>query len=236
MKKKAIVFGATGYTGREVVRILAEQGVETIAHVRPDSSRGEEWRERFESQSARVDRSPWELSALESLLGEEAPDGVFFLIGTTRKRDQASEADESYEAIDYGLCQLVVDACVSSGQAPLFVYLSAMGVRPGSPSAYYKARWKAEEAVRGSGLPAILARPGMITGPGRDDPRPLERLGGALADVAAGGLRLLGAKRTADRWASTDNTELATALVGLYLGGEARGAVEAEDLKGWELH
>ena len=34
----AFVAGATGYTGREVVRLLAERGVRTLAHVRPDSS------------------------------------------------------------------------------------------------------------------------------------------------------------------------------------------------------
>ena len=45
----AFVAGATGFTGREVVAELVRRGVRTLAHVRPDSSRLDEWRERFEA-------------------------------------------------------------------------------------------------------------------------------------------------------------------------------------------
>ena len=50
----AFVAGATGYTGREVVRVLLERGVRTVAHVRPDSPHVDEWRSRFEAQGAAV--------------------------------------------------------------------------------------------------------------------------------------------------------------------------------------
>ena len=40
----AFVAGATGFTGREVVRLLVERGVPAVAHVRPDSPRLEEWK------------------------------------------------------------------------------------------------------------------------------------------------------------------------------------------------
>ena len=45
----AFVAGATGFVGRAVVPALRRAGVTTIAHVRPDSARLDEWRKRFAS-------------------------------------------------------------------------------------------------------------------------------------------------------------------------------------------
>ncbi len=230
-ERRAMVFGATGYTGREVVRLLVETGAQTVAHVRPGSSRGAEWAEVFREQGAEVVECPWEEGVLMEALREAEPEVVFFLVGTTKSADRRSEEDLSYEAIDYGLCRMLVDACVATGLGPRFVYLSAMGVREGSRSAYYQARYRAEEAVKESGLSYVIARPGMITGPDRDESRPMERAGGVVSDVIAGGLRLMGAGRLADRYGATDNTELATALVELGLGEGESQVVEAEDLK-----
>ena len=56
---RAFVGGATGHTGREVVRQLCERGVETIAHVRPNSSKLNDWLNRFEGWGASVDTSAW---------------------------------------------------------------------------------------------------------------------------------------------------------------------------------
>jgi uncharacterized protein YbjT (DUF2867 family) len=60
----AFVAGATGFTGREVVRVLRERKVDTVAHVRPDSAKLEAWRARFEAQGARVDTTAWETDAM----------------------------------------------------------------------------------------------------------------------------------------------------------------------------
>ena len=55
----AFVAGATGYTGREVVRQLAGEGGRVIAHVRPDSGRRDDWQQRFTAMGAEVDFTPW---------------------------------------------------------------------------------------------------------------------------------------------------------------------------------
>ena len=57
----AFVAGATGYTGREVVRLLAERGIETYAHIRPDSKS----RARFEQQFTALE------SAMASLQSQQ---------------------------------------------------------------------------------------------------------------------------------------------------------------------
>ena len=83
---RVFVAGATGYTGREVVRRCAELGAETVAHVRPDSARIHEWERRFGALGARVDATPWELQAMCATLVRLRPTHVFALLGTTRAR------------------------------------------------------------------------------------------------------------------------------------------------------
>ncbi len=233
MTKTAFVTGATGYTGRAVVRILHERGVETVAHIRPGSSKREEFTDRFQDLGADVDCTPWEEDAMAQTIARIAPDVLFFLVGTTRARDRKSDGDAGYEAVDYGLLKLLVDACTAGDASPKFVYLSAMGVKEGAMTAYYRARYRAEETLKECGLPYIIARPAMITGPDRRESRPMEKLGAFFTDAASATLGVVGARRLAARYRSTDATELATALVDLALDDEATNRiVESEELKG----
>jgi len=212
----AFVAGATGYTGREVVRELVARGVRAVAHVRPDSSRVDEWRARFEAAGAAVDTTPWADAAMTNTLSALQPTHVFSLLGTTRARRRASASRgkaESYESIDYGLTALLIRAAVASGSKPRFVYLSSIGVREHSTNPYLVARWRAESLLRASGLPYTIARPSFITGPGRDESRPLERAGAGVANVIAGLARVVGARRFAGSVQSLTGAELATGLV-----------------------
>lgn len=232
MRQRAMVFGATGFVGREVVPALLEKGVEVVAHVRPDSGRLEEWRGRFEEQGASVDETPWEEAAMAKTLAREKPDLVFCCIGTTKARERATGGAATYEAIDYGLTKLLLDACLAAEISPRFVYISAMGTSAKALGAYMEARFRAEEAIRTSGLPFIIARPPVIAGPGRDEARYLEQIGGVAMNIFAGGLSLMGAKRLGDRYRSTDNVELAKMLVKGALEAKEKGVIlESEDLK-----
>ena len=213
----AFVAGATGYTGREVVRVLVARGVRTVAHVRPDSPRVDEWRTRFEQAGAAVDSTPWGDGEMAVTLSSLQPTHVFSLLGTTRARRRASRAarrsDESYETIDYGLTAMLIRAAVASGSRPRFVYLSALGVREDATNQYLAARWRAESVLRASGLPYMIARPSFITGPDRDESRPAERIVASIVDAAAGVARLFGARRLAGSVQSMTGAELAEGLV-----------------------
>jgi len=235
--KAAFVAGATGFTGREVVRLLLENGVPTVAHVRPDSGRLEGWKGRFSGLGAQVDATAWERSALADTLSRTRPAYVFALLGTTRARMREAArlgrdpASWSYEAVDYGLTALLIEAVKEAGLAPRLVYLSAAGVKKGSRSAYYKARCQAEEALRSSGLPYTIARPSIITGPGRDDNRPIETVSAAVADRLLSAAAFLGARPLRARYASTTNVRLAEALVRLALDPKAENRIfESEAL------
>jgi uncharacterized protein YbjT (DUF2867 family) len=233
----AFVAGATGFTGREVVRLLVERGIPAVAHVRPDSPRLEEWKMRFSAMGAEVDATSWDRTAMTETLRRIRPGLVFALLGTTRARmHEARRAgrdprSQSYEAVDYGLTALLIEAVKEAGLSPRIVYLSAAGVREAARASYYKARVKVEALLRSSGLAFTIARPSIIAGPGRDDSRPLEGLAARVGDGLLAAAGLLGARRFQARYASTTNVRLAAALVRLALDPAAAGGIfESEEL------
>ncbi len=216
---RAFVAGATGYTGRAVVAELRARGIATFAHVRPDSSRIAEFRERFEALGAELDTTAWEPEAIADTLRRRAPTLVFALLGTTRSRARAEgmAAQQAYARVDYGLTKWLVDGAAACTPKPRFVYLSAVGVSPDSKNAYIAARARAELALRESGLPWTIARPAIITGSDRDDERPLERIAAAVGDGVLALAGVLGASQLRARWRSTDAATLGRGLVRVAL-------------------
>ena len=230
-KPTAFVTGATGFVGRAVVPALIAEGARVVAHVRPDSSRLAEWRERFAAQGAEVDATPWETAAMTATLTRLAPTHVYFLIGTTRARaGKEGIGGDAYQAIDYGLCKILVDAAVACGARPRVVLLSSVGVGADARAPYLRAHWMSEEAVRSSGLPWRIARPSFIAGPGRDDARPAERIGAAVSDgvLAVAGLV---APRMRARFRSTTPEILGGALARHGLAAGPDRVLEGDDLR-----
>lgn len=228
---RVFVAGATGHVGRRVVAALRDRGVEVIAHVRPSSARLDEWRARFGELGAAVDTTEWDTAAMTATLAARAPTHVMCLVGTTRKQAAREQVDgDPYVAIDFGLTKLLVDAAVASGCAPRFVLLSSVGVAEQARSKYMKGKWLAEECVRASGLPWRIARPSMIAGGGRDEGRPFERAGIAVARglIAVAGLV---AHKTGARYRATTADRLAPALVRVALDDGGDRVIENEDLR-----
>jgi uncharacterized protein YbjT (DUF2867 family) len=211
------VLGATGFVGREVVRQLAVRATPVVAHVRPKSAA--EWAPKLEALGAKVDRSEWDAAALSAAIDAAGARQLYILIGTTRSRAKAESVDgDIYEKIDYGLTRIAVDAALGSKAKPRLVYLSGLGADPNARGAYMKARGKAEDAVRSSGLPWVIARPAIITGE-RDESRPGERAGAIVGDglLAVAGLF---SKNLRDKWRSTTPDVLASALIRIGEGSE----------------
>jgi nucleoside-diphosphate-sugar epimerase len=198
-----------------------------VAHVRPDSSRVDDWRQRFDQLGAEVDTTAWQLEAMTTTMERLRPSHVFALLGTTQKRARHAgmDARQAYETIDYGLTRLLLDAVVAAGLCPRFVYLSSAGVSERSRSPYMQARVRAEAAIRQSGVSYTIARPSFITGSDRDDSRPMERVGAAVLDGVLAGASLFGGKRLRQRYASTSNDVLARSLVRLAWDEQARDRV-----------
>lgn len=229
------VAGATGYTGREVVRVLAARGVPTWAHVRPESPKLGEWRARFEGLGAHVDATPWALDAMTATMAQLAPTHVFALLGTTRSRAKAAEGRgerSDYEAVDWGLTVMLLEAIERAGVKSKFIYLSSAGAGPSARGAYLEVRHRVESRLRASSVPWVSARPSIITGEDRDEERPLERVAAVLGDGALSLAGALGAKGLRDRYRSTTNVVLASALVRIALDPSKKNeVVESEALR-----
>ena len=230
------VAGATGLTGRAVVRHLIAAGARAIAHVRPDSPLLDEHRAELERIGASVDITPWDQAAITTALRAHAPDWVFSLLGTTKKRLRAASArgqdpeSESYEAVDYGLSALLRRASEACGHAPRFVYLSAVGVDPDGDTAnrYLQARARMERELREGALPYTIVRPGFITGD-RDESRPGESIGAGVTNGLLAVAGVFGAKGLRDRYRSITGDALGRACVQLALDPDAENGTYGGD-------
>ncbi|MBX3249138.1 MAG: NAD(P)H-binding protein [Myxococcales bacterium] len=230
---RAFVVGATGLTGRAVVRALRDRGVETIAHVRSDSKELAAWRERFGALGARVDATPWDETAMLARLAAMRPTHVFALLGTTKARARRAAregARESYEAVDYGLTARLLRAAQTCGSRPRFIYLSSMGVTAATRSPYLAARHRLETELQASELPWIIARPSFIVGE-RDESRPLEAVGASVGDGLLALVGLVGGGGIRERYRSQTGDELARALVRLALDEPANQVVPSDRLR-----
>jgi hypothetical protein len=164
----AFVAGATGITGREVVASLADRGVETLAHIRPDSPYVEEWIEYFRQVGSGVDRTAWEQEAFSQRLADMKPSLVFCLLGSSDRRihgDGTVKTNpfvDSYMAVDLGLTTMLVRACASAGEDMRFILASAIDAHEKANSEFLRSKAKAEDMLIRSGLPYTIVRIGAI--------------------------------------------------------------------------
>ena len=227
----AFVLGATGYVGREVVRQLAVRGETPFAHVRPDSKEITRWQEAFGKEGATLDTTAWSVDAMAARWKELAPSAVYICIGTTRKKAKSDAlVGNIYEQVDYGLTKLAADAAAASGAKPRLVYLSSVGASSTSSSDYLAWRGKAEDAVKASGLPWVIARPSMIHGE-RDEGRPGEAAISVFGDGILAVAGLFGAKKLRAKYRSTSSDILAAALIRLAEHGAPNTIAEGDDLR-----
>ena len=217
----AFVAGATGYTGREVVRALRKRGIPTIAHVRSESPSLERARADFARLGATTDTTPWTPAALEATLRRLQPTHVFALLGITRKRARqraaAGAPPESYQSVDYGLTAMLLEATLRAAPAARFIYLSSLGATEMTSNEYVRVRGRIERRIREYGLRALIVRPSFITGPDREEMRRTERTAAWIADRLLGVAAALGADTLRQRYRSRTAAELANAMAGLAL-------------------
>jgi uncharacterized protein YbjT (DUF2867 family) len=227
----AFVLGATGFVGREVVRQLCVRGTTTYAHVRPDSKQLAEWRGKFGELGATVDTTAWDAPALAARFRETKPAQIYICIGTTRSKAKADAIDGNiYEKVDYGLTALTVEAAKASEVTPRLVYLSSVGADRDARSAYLAWRGKAEDVVKQSGLPWVIARPSIITGE-RDESRMGEKAAGIVGDGVLAVVGLFGGSKVRDRYRSTTPDVLASALIRLGEAPEANTIADGAALR-----
>jgi NADH dehydrogenase len=90
----------------------------------------------------------------------EGMERVVHLVGIIQET-----ARSTFQAVHVEGTRNMLEAARKTGVRHFF-YQSALGTRPGAPSAYHKTKWEAEELVRASGIPFTILRPSLIYGAG----------------------------------------------------------------------
>jgi uncharacterized protein YbjT (DUF2867 family) len=151
--KTVFVAGATGAVGSVLVPYLRDSHFAVIPHVRPKTAEHHPLGKDHRALVADLSDTP----RLDEQMARAHV--VVCLVGTMRSRFAAGD---TYESSDY---RPVVQLLESARRAPLaqprhFVLLSALGAKRGS--GYLGWKFKAEDAVRGSGLPQTILRPSFL--------------------------------------------------------------------------
>lgn len=148
---KVAVAGGTGFLGRHVAAALSARGHEVVVLARgtrpPLPGAG------FVACDLARDAPPPErlrgCGALVNLAGI--------------KREQGAQ---TFEAVHVEATRRLLD--VTRALQARYVHVSVVASRPDPRHAYHDTKWRAEELVRASGVPATILRPGVIYGPGDD--------------------------------------------------------------------
>ena len=187
--------------------------------MRPDSSSSPSGARTFGELGAEVDTTPWDVAALAARWRELKPAQVYVLIGTTRSEGEGRRgAGQHLRDGRLGLTKLAVDAArASRGRSRARLPVVGRRGRRRRARRTCVARGKAEDAVKGSGLPWVIARPSIITGE-RDDSRLGERTAAVVGDGLLAVAGVFGGKKLRERYRSTTPDVLASALIRL---GEA---------------
>ncbi len=148
------VTGATGFVGGHMVRTLVERGWNVRALSR-SREKAAALREREGVTVVAGDIG--DADALTQLV--RGCDAVIHLVGIIREAK-----GQRFDAMHVEATQSVISACKRTGVARL-VHMSALGVDDEGTTKYQKTKFKAEQAVRSSGLDWTIFRPSLIHGP-----------------------------------------------------------------------
>lgn len=141
-----LLAGATGSLGGRIARSLRDRGEPLCALVRPAT-----------------DRSRLEAKGITIALGDlrepgtlrRACDGISVVVSTA---SATSRGDDTPDNVDAKGTANLVEAARDAG-AEHFVLISTIGASPDSPVPAFRAKGKAEEAVRASGINYTIFQP-----------------------------------------------------------------------------
>jgi len=152
---RILVTGASGYIGHNLVNAPVERD-----HVARCLLRDAPNADRLPKKGVEIRIG--DVTKSETLAGiADGVDSVVHLVAIIREQGAAT-----YQAVMADGTRNLLRSVLASPGRPRFVYMSALGTRPGAASGYHRAKWLAEEAVRESGLPFCILRPSFVLGPG----------------------------------------------------------------------
>ncbi len=154
-----LVAGGTGFVGAGIVRELARRG-KRVAVLSRDAHRAQG---RFpgldvECRQGDVRDAP---SLGPAVQGAEA---VIGCVQFPNSPIENKRRGYTFEEIDAAGTERLVRAAKEAG-VRRYVYLSGAGAAPDARHHWFRAKWRAETAVRDSGIPYVIFRPSWVYGP-----------------------------------------------------------------------
>jgi uncharacterized protein YbjT (DUF2867 family) len=183
----AIVAGATGLVGRELVRQLAadRRWREVRALVRDSLP--------ADLSGSTVVPVQVDYSRLEPPPGWATADHVFCALGTTMRQAGSAAA---FRRVDFDYPVALARAALAGG-ARHFLLVSALGAAAASRVFYNRVKGEVEDAVAALGFQSVtIARPSLLVGR-RTEPRLAEQLGKVIGMLAPPRWRPVPADRVA---------------------------------------
>ena len=166
------VAGGTGFVGGAIARELRARGHRGIvlSHrppapgasgtpAGPAPSAGSGSAAAFEYRQADVTKPE---SLVSALSGAET---LVICLAFRNSPIEAPRRGRTFELVDAAGTEALVAAAKTASVRRL-VYMSGAGAAPDAPKHWFRAKWRAEEAVRGSGIAYTIFRPSWIYGPG----------------------------------------------------------------------
>jgi len=237
---KFLVVGATGYTGRAVVKELRRRNISTVAHIRPASPAKDKNVSYCTELGAIVDHTPWQKEGLVAMLERHQPTHIFSLLGTTKSKARAASKrgeTATYEAIDRDLSILLLKAMeIVQKNIPEdgfhYLFLSSMGVTEGSRNRYLRARADVEAYIQKTKFRWLIVRPSFISGVDREESRPMERIGSVLGDALLSAISVMGMKKPYQQYGTLSADELACGIIECSLDENAHHQIlETQDIR-----
>jgi uncharacterized protein YbjT (DUF2867 family) len=190
----ALVAGATGLVGRQLVRLLAADA--SYERVRIITRRPLDPGAVPPELALRIEPHVFPFDEMAAHPEVLAVDHVFCALGTTRAQAGSKAA---FRHVDLHYPRRLAELTRAAG-ARHFSLVSAMGAQSDSPFFYSRVKAEAEAAVRDAGFPSAVAfRPSVLGGDRQG--RPLERLAQVILRLAP------------RRWRTVDAADVARAMI-----------------------
>src|SRR5262245_38784217 len=142
--KKVFVTGGSGFVGRHVVRELIAHGFHPVCLVRSPEKLRSELDTVGPDRYSTVQGSIFDRDALSR--GMDGAAGAIHLVGIIIER-RGLFRGQSFRHVHVDGTRNVVDSASKSGLRRI-CHMSALGARPGAPSAYHRTKFEAEQIVR----------------------------------------------------------------------------------------
>lgn len=165
MNKTAVLFGATGLIGSEVLELLIKD--ERYSHIQLFS------RKSIQTRSPKVTEIITGFESRELLESYMAGDEIYCCLGSTIRKAGNQEA---FRKVDYNLPVMIGTLAKKKGIQKMLV-VSSLGADAKSSNFYLRTKGEMEQSLLSLGIKQLhFFRPSMLLGT-RDESRPAETLG-----------------------------------------------------------